>query len=778
MKPKHKKIFLVITGILFIGAAVVILCISSATKYLVEKYDEKYTGREIEMGWAYVNPFTGHIYFSDLKLYESKSDSIFFSTKGLSIDIGFLQLLSKTYAISELMLNEPKGIIIQNKKDFNFDDLVEKFLSKKSDTLKNPVRFNILHIKINDGKLYYQEKAIGVNYFIKKVNFESSGMRWNVDTISANFSFLSGAGSGEIIGNGTVNIHTMNYRLAAIANKFDLEILEQYLNDMSNYGSFSANLDADLQATGNLNDKENINAKGIMTINDFHLGKSPNNDYASFDKLVLDIKDLSPKNHIFFFDSVSVKNLFLKYERYDHLDNLQNMFGKNGANIATAASNNEKYNLIIEIARYIKVLVKNFFQSNYKINRIAIYNADLKFNDYSLTEKFSADLYPLYIFADSIDKTRKRVNVSIKSGIKPYGDVSIDLSVNPQDSSDFDMQYRMEKLPFSMFNPYTISYTSFALDKGTMEIKGNWDVKNGIIKSDNHLLLIDPRVTKRIRNKDTKWIPMPLIMSFIRERGNVIDYEIPITGNLKNPKFHLHDVILDLVSNIFIKPPTTQYRIQVKKIETEIEKSHTLKWNIRQHSLEPNQKKFIDHMVDFLVNNLEATIDIYPKEYAIKEKEHISFFEAKKKYFLLYNNKKVSAFNEDDSLQVEKMSVKDSLFVRYLNKQLKDSMLFTIQEKCSKFIGEAIIKSKFIQLNRERKNNLISYFKAKNVTARLKIHASENTIPYNGFSSCKIYYKGSLPESLLHAYQKINEFDEETPRKEYKRERRKNKNTL
>ena len=61
------------------------------------------------------------------------------------------------------------------------------------------------------------------------------------------------------------------------------------------------------------------------------------------------------------------------------------------------------------------------------------------------------------------------------------------------------------------------------------------------------LVIIDPRVTKRLRNKDKQWIPLPLIMAFIRERGNVIDYEIPITGNLKNPKFHFHDVLVDLL---------------------------------------------------------------------------------------------------------------------------------------------------------------------------------------------------------------------------------------
>ena len=84
-------------------------------------------------------------------------------------------------------------------------------------------------------------------------------------------------------------------------NKFDLKFIEQYLKDLVNYGNFSANLDADIKATGNFNDQENLNAKGLLAINDFHFGKNPDDDYASFDKLVLEINELSPKNHNIYF---------------------------------------------------------------------------------------------------------------------------------------------------------------------------------------------------------------------------------------------------------------------------------------------------------------------------------------------------------------------------------------------------------------------------------------------------------------------------------------------
>ncbi len=776
---KLKKRLLIFLSIIILLVTLVIAFISPITKYLIEKYDEEYTGRKITIGWAYVNPFTGYVHLSNLKIYELKSDSVFFSTNGLSVNIEMLKMLSKTYEISELSLNHPRGIIIQNNKDFNFKDLIEKFspteLVDTTKIKKAPVHFNILSIKIIDGEFHLNEKVIPIKYFIKNVNFESTGKRWDSDTISANFSFSSGFGTGDIEGNFTINLTNMDYRFAVLINKFDLNILAQYVKDMTNYGSMRAMLDANIKTTGNFKDKDKIRATGMFAINDFHFGKNPKDDYVSFDKLIFAIKELSPRYRKYLFDSISLDHPYVKYERYDSLDNIQNIFGKNGSNVAAANANPAKFNLIIEIANYIKMLSKNFFRSDYKINRLAIYKADFKYNDYAISEKFSMELNPLTFIADSIDKKYARVNAYVKSSIKPYGDLSVAVSINPKDSSDFDIQYHMQKLPLSLFNPYTLTYTSFPLDRGSFEFKGVWKVRNGIIQSDNHLLLIDPRVSKRIKNKDMKWIPMPLIMAFVRDRGNVIDYHIPITGDLNNPKFNLWDILGDLFKNIVIKPATTPYRMQVKNVETEIEKSLTLKWQMRQVTLRTTQKKFIEKMADFLVKNPTAAINIYPQNYAVKEKEYILFFEAKKKYYMLVNNKNAQTFSENDSEKVNKMSAKNPQFVEYLNKYLKNSnMLFTVQEKCSIFIDSAFITAKFNQLNKERINEFMSYFNEKGLDKRIRILPGVNMIPYNGFSFYKIDYKGEFPESIISAYREMEELNDEAPRNEFKKERKKN----
>ncbi|MBP6512017.1 MAG: DUF748 domain-containing protein [Bacteroidia bacterium] len=776
---KLRKTLLILGLVLVCIPILVIIFISPITKYFIEKYDVQFTGRQIEMSRAYVNPFTGYVHFSDIKMLESESDSIFFSAEGMSLNVSMHKLFSKTYEITQLDLDQPRFSIIQEKKILNFSDLIEKFTPKgPRDTTKAPVQFNVLDINLKEGKVYFRDKLIPINYFVQNVNIHSPGIRWNSDTIATEFSFESGMGSGRMQGDFAINTSNKDYKMSVVVTKFDLNIIEQYLKDLTNYGTFSAFLDADLKSSGTFEKVENVTTSGSIVISDFHFGKNPNDDYASFEKLAIAINVISPKLKKFHYDSISLTKPFFKYEKYDSLDNLQTIFGQNGSNLKEADNSEAQFNLIIEIADYIRELSKNFFRSHYRVNKFAIYDGNIKYNDFSTAEKFSIGMSPLTILADSIDKDNIRVHVKLLTGIKPYGSGSVYLSIIPKDSSDFDLNYHLQNIPVTMFNPYIISQTSFPFDRGSVELEGSWRVRNADIKSDNHLIIVDPRITERIRNKEVKWLPMRLIMAFVRERGNVIDYEVPISGNLNDPKFHLRDVIVDVLKNIFVKPATTTYRMQVKNTEIEIEKSLTLTWDMRNSTLNSKQEKFVERMAEFLEKTPNASISIVPQVYSLKEKEYILFFEAKKKYYLMTNKMNEQSLSESDFENIDKMSVKDDQFVKHLNKVLKDSMMFTIQEKCSSYISSSIVDSEYKNLNEKRKNTFINYFKKENVESRLKIAQANTVIPYNGFSFYKIEYKGELPKSLLNAYNDMNQLNNESPRRKYKTVRLKNKELL
>jgi len=262
-------------------------------------------------------------------------------------------------------------------------------------------------------------------------------------------------------------------------------------------------------------------------------------------------------------------------------------------------------------------------------------------------------------------------------------------------------------------------------------------------------------------------------MAFVRERGNVIDYEIPISGNLNDPKFHLRDAILDAVENIFVKPVTTNYSTKVRQVETEIEKSLSFKWEMRQSTISPKQEKFMNRLADFLKHNPATFVTVKPQPFVEKEKEYILFFEARKKYLLNSGALKQGASNTDLE-RINKLNIRDAGFIRYLNTQLTDSVTFTIQDKCASVVSPATLKSKFELLCDNRETAFMMVFKNAQVDKQVKIIKGKNEVPYNGFSVYKLNYEGELPKSLLKAYDKMNELNDASPRKKFKDERKGN----
>ncbi len=770
-----KKILLRSSLVIIIFAGLIILFISPITRYLVQKYDVRFTGREITMDWAYVNPFTGYVHFENVRIYEAANDTVFFSASGVSADFAMLKLFSKTYELTEITLDHPKGIIIQDKKTLNISDIIERFGADSGvQQTKPPVHFNILGINVIAGEFHFHEKQIPVSYFIKEVAITSTGKRWDSDSMAFVFSFLPGTGSGDMQGKCSIGFDSLRYRLEAVTHKFDLDIIQQYLKELTNNGKFSANLDADIKAAGSFTDGEDIVASGRLILNDFHFGKTTGDDLASFRRLEFAIEELSPKKPVYTFDSISLDRPFLKYDRYDYLDNIQRMFGNNGSKVESVA-NSSSYNLVIEIAQYVRLLAKNIFRSDYRIDRMAIYNADLQYNDYTLNEKFSIALNPLTVTADSVDKNQPRLHLLLHTGLQPYGKADLRLGINPLDSSDFDLHYHLQQLPAALFNPFLISYTTFPFDRGSIEVQGNWKVQNGMIGSSNHVLIIDPRVAKRIKNKGNSWIPLRVVMAFIRERGNVIDYSIPITGNLNDPKFHWRDVVTDVLRNIFIKPVTTPYAFEVRHVETEIEKSLTMKWELGNAAISKEQLHFLEKMAAFLEDNPAARIYVSPMHFATREKEFLLLFEAKKKYYLAANGKTAAGFNEKDSAVVLKMAIKDSLFVHYLDQQTNDSGLYTVQDKCARMIGLAVINERFRQLNSERIQAFMQTFRDHKVDKQVVVTAATPVFPYNGYSFYRVTYSGEFPDYLLKAYAEMNELNNASPRKKFRAERNKNR---
>lgn len=743
IKSRALRISVIILCVLLLFVVIVIAFISPITKFLIEKYSEKYVGRKIVMSWLYVNPFSGYVNAHNLTIYEKESPQIFIKTKNLALNITVLKIFGKAYELSSLNADQLWVNIVQDSTKFNFDDLFE------IDTLKKKIPYCIRNIHVSNSEIHYNELTIPVHYYVKKVNIQCPSIESAVDTIHLSYEFVSGPGSGAMKGTLNTNVKNKNFDLKALIVRFDLAPLQQYVKDFTTHINLTAFLDADIHTIGNLTNTMKMMTTGKFAVSDFHFGRLATEDYLSFKKLAMNIDSLAPYKKEYFFSKVALDSPYIKYEKYDQLDNFSRMFGVKGANIKQAREQHYHVNIIFVIADYLKELALNLLNSQYRFDQFNITHARLQYNDYSLLQKFSLQADPVTITASDINTNSKRMYFTLKSGLNPFGNLNVKVDINPKDIGDFHMDYDVRNMPLPLFNPYMITYTSHQFHKGTLELYGKWDVVNKQINSSNHVLVINPTMADRVKNEGADRLPMGIILWFVRNWNHVIDVEIPITGDLTQPSYHLGNVILDVLKNILVKPPTFPYRATVQVEKKKKEEFVMMEWKLRQVKMEDDQLDQLKKISRYMFFHGKSYLTVSPKYFEDLEKESFLLFEAKKKYYASVHNLKLAGISEEDSLAIDRMSIKDSAFVHYLDRNANPSgMEYTVQGKCRNLIGPDKVNREYNDMLVARKKQVMDYFTDKKVTDRVTFEHGVSTIPPSGFSHYIFTYKGELPEEV------------------------------
>jgi hypothetical protein len=753
-RKRAVKIILWFLGILALLLIIIAAITPPVAKRLVEKHDVEYTGREISVGNILVNPLTIALRVNDLVMFEQQSDTVFMSVEKFKVNFSLLKLLRGVYEIKSVKVTRPEIRVVRDDSLFNFTDLIERFAPE--DTISEELMLNVRNISLKDGKINYYEKNLPVEIGITEIYFYSKGMFWDVDTITGEFSLVPG--EGRVSGDFMFDQDSLDYRMAMVVENLDAGLFEPYLDEMAGRSHLEALLNLDIKASGNFNRPLEGRAAGKFEMKDVRFGPNPENNFFSLERFLVSFNDIDMEKKRFYFDSILIDKPSVLFARYDTLDNFRRMFSTWLAK--------EVGEEVEEEVDSISFLIK-MQDWDYELKNFALKEGRIEFDDYSIAEKFSLIIVPFNIKADSIDKDNRRVKVSFDGGIVPAGKFRADLSMDPEDEKNFAFSYEFRNIPAPLFNPYIITHSSYQLDRGTIEMHGTWNVVDSKINSLNHFLVLDPRNYEKVKGKDTKWVPLPLILSLTREQGGVIDYQIPVKGDLNDPSFILSDVISDILRNILVKPPATPYRLEVRKAEEKIEKILSVKWKMRRAKVEDGQDKFLEDIAEFLEENPEASLVVQPIMHAEKEKENLLLFEAKKKYFIESGRIEGPKLKDKDSMEIDNMSTREKEFIRYLDKSLKNPELLTIQEKCARFIGWDLVNQKYDELLKMRRNAFLAYFRDNDTDKRVEVLAVKNQVPANWFSYYKIDYKGDIPEKLKEAFDKLYEANTEPPRRKY-----------
>ncbi|PIE70875.1 MAG: hypothetical protein CSA22_05615 [Deltaproteobacteria bacterium] len=148
--------------------------------------------------------------------------------------------------------------------------------------------------------------------------------------------------------------------------------------------------------------------------------------------------------------------------------------------------------------------------------------------------------------------TRADVNISGIAG--EYAPVAISGTLNPLSEDVFtDIRMTLEGMELQLFSPYMERYVGRVLEKGKIVFRIRYQVSEQVLEAENRVILDQFSLGKTVNSPVATKLPVKLAVGLLKDKNGVIDVDIPVRGNLKDPSFRYGKAVFNALFELIEK---------------------------------------------------------------------------------------------------------------------------------------------------------------------------------------------------------------------------------
>ncbi len=409
----------------------------------------------------------------------------------------------------------------------NIKDLQLKEFSIQNEDLTavNPARITLDNINIQAGDLTTQKGKEG------QLSFSS---RWNQ--------------SGTVTATGTVKLNPVTAALKVLVSEVDISPLQSYFIRNPNFVVTKANFHADGRLILDYAEesKSTIQFQGETSLSDFMSVDRPSeHDFLKWKTLLLPDADIRYNTT----EVYITKALLDDFE----VNLLIHSDGTSDIRMLLAQETEEK-DYVLEQEKEIPEADKELIPP-VKIDTIHFQSGQFSFVDKYINPNFKSELrdIELMISGFSTEET-KPADIFLTGKMEGVFPVEITGKMNilPEEKhANLNLVLSGYDLPF--LTPYAGKYLGYTLEKGKLYLDLEYEISGNKLDGKNQVILDQFTLGDKVESPQATSLPIKFVANFLKNREGKIKLDIPVSGNLQDPKFKFEKVILNSIVNLAAK---------------------------------------------------------------------------------------------------------------------------------------------------------------------------------------------------------------------------------
>ncbi len=200
---------------------------------------------------------------------------------------------------------------------------------------------------------------------------------------------------------------------------------------------------------------------------------------------------------------------------------------------------------------------------SFKIPSITFANSDIDFMDESLPINFRTVVGDMEGEILNLDSTPGAfATVDIKGAVDQYAPVLLSGTLSPfNDPLALDLNLTFDSIDMATLSPYSGTYAGYAMNSGLLNLDLQYQLQNNKLKGDNSLRIDKLQLGDKIESDKAVDLPLKLALAILTDANGVIDMQVPVSGDVDDPKFGLGSVIAGAFFNVITKVITSPFSL-------------------------------------------------------------------------------------------------------------------------------------------------------------------------------------------------------------------------
>lgn len=590
---KAFKIPLIVVGIICVLLLAATLIMPPIAKDYFQKHDKELMGRELSIGKLRMNLFFGKVKINDLTLFEEDDKTPFVQFDRFETNIKLWDLLKRRIWVKRAVVSGLKVNVEQDHDWFNFSSLKDHF-SSESDTTNNNSSYGLVinEINIENSDIHYADLALGNEFLLRDISVRIPFI--DLSDLNTDVGLdLCLSDSATLHTDFRLSNNAENYYINLKLNNLGIDVIEPYLQQNWAVDSLRGSFNLDIEAQGPTDHIMDFDLKGNLVLNQISVKDTQGHDLGAVDSVYADIGYFSLSQNVLELNKLYLSGLNTTYiidaDSVTNFDEFLDSYRK--WDEATTDTTVVESDEVVE-SESMKISIADF----------NLDHANVTLEDLTLPDAFHYEISDICL--SSKDFIHKGNNaIQLQATLNKVGKLNMNWQGKLWEMENHNLTLMLSNVKVSDFSPYAVQMFGFPLENGTLSFRSQNIISNGNLQGVNKLQLAAPKVGDKTKNFHPQYekVPLKLGLYLLTDKHNNISLDLPISGNLNDPKFSYQQALMKVFSNLLNKVAASPFRLRTDED------------NLQYIPFDPLQFDFSSEeyiMIDNVVNTLYSRSDL------------------------------------------------------------------------------------------------------------------------------------------------------------------------